>query len=44
MLKLGTGSITAANFQSILDAKDCSKADFSAPAHGLCLMEVVFPS
>ena len=44
MLKLGTGSITAANFQSILDAKDCSKADFSAPAHGLCLMEVAFPS
>jgi len=44
MLKLGTGSITAANFQSILDAKDCSKAYFSAPAHGLCLMEVAFPS
>jgi tRNA pseudouridine38-40 synthase len=44
MLKLGSGSITPTNFQSILDVKDCSKADFSAPAHGLCLMEVAFPS
>jgi len=42
MLKLGTGAITPANFQGILDAKDCTKADFSAPAHGLCLMEVLF--
>lgn len=43
MLKLGRGSITVAEFRAILEAKDCSKADFSAPAHGLCLTAVEYP-
>lgn len=43
MLKVARGSISISDFKSILEAKDCSKADFSAPAHGLCLIQVAFP-
>ena len=43
MLKTGRGSLTMQGFRDILEAKDCSKADFSAPAHGLCLMHVNYP-
>lgn len=30
-------------FRSVIEAKDCSKADFTTPAHGLYLMEVKYP-
>lgn len=43
MLKAGRGVITPEGFAQILAAKDCSKADFSAPAHGLFLEKVTFP-
>ncbi len=43
MLKVGRGTISLAEFRSIIEAKDCTRADFSAPAHGLCLMEVNYP-
>jgi tRNA pseudouridine38-40 synthase len=43
MLKVARGSITIPDFRNILIARDCSKADFSAPAHGLCLTKVAFP-
>jgi tRNA pseudouridine38-40 synthase len=43
MLKVARGSITILDLREILESKDCSKADFSAPAHGLCLTKVAFP-
>jgi tRNA pseudouridine38-40 synthase len=43
MLKVARSSITLNEFRTILESKDCSKADFSAPAHGLCLTKVAFP-
>jgi tRNA pseudouridine38-40 synthase len=43
MLKVARGTISIADLRMILEAKDCSKADFSAPAHGLCLTKVAFP-
>lgn len=43
MLQAGRGKITIEAFARVLEAKDCSMADFSAPAHGLVLERVVFP-
>lgn len=44
MLRVARGSISINDFRKIIESKDCSKADFSAPAHGLCLTKVAFPS
>ena len=44
MLKIGRGNLDLDGFRDILAAKDCTKADFSAPAHGLCLMQVNYPA
>ncbi|MEI8075665.1 MAG: tRNA pseudouridine(38-40) synthase TruA [Bacteroidota bacterium] len=44
MLKVARGSISVQDFRNIIEAKDCSMADFSAPAHGLCLTKVAFPA
>jgi tRNA pseudouridine38-40 synthase len=43
MLQTGRGKLSISNFKAIIEAKDCSKADFSVPAHGLFLIEVGFP-
>ena len=42
MLKVGTGKMSIEEFRKIIDLKDCTKADFSVPAHGLFLMEVKY--
>jgi tRNA pseudouridine38-40 synthase len=42
MLKVGTGKLSVAEFCSIVEGKDCSKADFSVPPHGLCLITVSY--
>ena len=39
-LQVGRGKISLDDFAKIIEAKNCAKADFSAPAHGLFLMEV----
>ena len=44
MLRVARGSISINDFRNIIESKDCSKADFSAPAHGLCLTNVAFPT
>ena len=44
MLNLGRGKIDLTAFRRIIEAKDCTLANFSAPAHGLFLTEVRFPS
>jgi len=43
MLKVGRNKMNIDFFRSIVEAKDCTLANFSAPAHGLFLVEVAFP-
>jgi tRNA pseudouridine38-40 synthase len=40
MLRVGRGKISIEEFRAIIDAKDCTKASFAVPAHGLFLMQV----
>jgi tRNA pseudouridine38-40 synthase len=42
MLKVGTGRTTIKEFKGIIESKDCKRADFSTPAHGLFLKKVVY--
>lgn len=42
MLKVGRGKISLDEFRKIIEAKDCTKASFAVPAHGLFLVEVCF--
>lgn len=41
-LQVGRGKISIDDFKAIIEARNCAKADFSAPAHGLFLQEVGF--
>ncbi|CAN5177472.1 tRNA pseudouridine(38-40) synthase TruA [soil metagenome] len=43
MLRVGTSAKSIADFKNIIEAKNCSNADFSAPAHGLFLKQVTYP-
>ena len=43
MLNLGRRKIDLTAFRNIIETKDCTLANFSAPAHGLFLTEVRFP-
>jgi tRNA pseudouridine38-40 synthase len=43
MLLAGKKKITLKEFTAIIEAKDCTKADFSVSADGLFLAEVVYP-
>ncbi len=43
-LLLGRNKISFDEFQQIILSKDCTNADFSAPAHGLFLAKVNYPS
>jgi tRNA pseudouridine38-40 synthase len=43
MLKVGRGKISIEEFRAIIDAKDCTKASFAVPAHGLFLVQVGYP-
>lgn len=43
MLQVGRGKITCAAFDEIILKRDCTLADFSAPAHGLFLTRVEYP-
>jgi tRNA pseudouridine38-40 synthase len=42
MLQVGRGKISVETFQKIIEARDCTKADFSVPGHGLFLQKVVY--
>lgn len=42
MLLVGRGSTTLDGFRQIIEAKDCTKANFGVPARGLFLAEVAF--
>jgi len=43
MLKLGRGKINIEEFKNIIEAKDCTRANFAVPAHGLFLVNVSYP-
>jgi tRNA pseudouridine38-40 synthase len=43
MLKIGRGKLTLGEFRAIIEAKDCTRASFAVPAHGLFLVAVQFP-
>ncbi|MBN8676063.1 MAG: tRNA pseudouridine(38-40) synthase TruA [Chitinophagales bacterium] len=43
MLKLGRGKLSLDEFRAVIDAKDCTKASFAVPAHGLFLVSVNYP-
>jgi tRNA pseudouridine38-40 synthase len=44
MLQAGRGKISTEDFSKIIEARDCTKADFSVPGHGLFLMRVEYPA
>lgn len=44
MLRVGRGKISLDDFRKIIEVKDCTKADFSVPAHGLFLIKVEYSS
>jgi tRNA pseudouridine38-40 synthase len=44
MLKVGRGKTSIDEFKAIIEAKDCTKASFAVPAHGLFLMQVQYPN
>jgi tRNA pseudouridine38-40 synthase len=43
MLKVGREKITVQEFKDIIEGRDCTKANFAAPAHGLFLIRVHYP-
>ncbi len=43
MVKVGRGKLAIGGMKDILEAKDNTWADFSAPAHGLFLEDVLYP-
>lgn len=43
MLRLGRGKGDLRGFRSIIEARDCTQADFSVPPHGLYLERVNYP-
>lgn len=43
MLQVGKGKLQIEEFRKIIEAKDSSLVDFSVPAKGLFLKEVIFP-
>lgn len=43
MLLVGRRKITLQQFENIIQSKDCTKANFSTPPHGLFLVKVVYP-
>jgi tRNA pseudouridine38-40 synthase len=44
MMQVGRGKITLQQFREIIEAKDCTRADFSVPGHGLFLRKVEYPA
>ena len=43
MLKAGRGKISLDELRRVIEAKDCTGADFSVPGHGLLLVKVEYP-
>jgi len=43
MLKIGRGRLSLNDFKSLIETKDCIKASFAVPAHGLFLVAIQYP-
>lgn len=43
MLLAGRKKISVADFEKIIQSKDCTKVNFATPAHGLFLVKVFYP-
>lgn len=43
MLQVGRGKLDLESFRGVIEAKDCTKASFAVPAHGLFLERVEYP-
>lgn len=43
MLQVGRGKLSIEEFRQIMEAKDCTQADFAVPGHGLFLANVEYP-
>ncbi len=43
MLKIGRGTLSIEEFRDIIASKDCTKASFAVPSHGLILTGVKYP-
>lgn len=43
MLKLGRGKMNFDSFKNIIEARNCTLANFAVPAHGLFLIHVAYP-
>ncbi len=43
MLKVGRNTISIRDFKNIIEVKNCSKASFAVPPHGLFLLSVQYP-
>ena len=44
MLKTGRSKLSLDEFRQIIEAKDCTRASFAVPAHGLFLIKVEYPA
>lgn len=44
MLKIGRGKLDLDQFREVIEAKDCTRASFSVPGHGLFLVSVSYPA
>ncbi len=42
MLRVGRGQLAISGFREIIEAKDCTKADFTTPPQGLYLVSVLY--
>lgn len=43
MLRVATQKISLDEFKNIIESRDCTRADFSVPSHGLFLVKVAYP-
>lgn len=44
MLKVGRGRMELGEFRAVIEAKDCTRASFAVPGHGLFLVRVEYPA
>ncbi|MCC6286319.1 MAG: tRNA pseudouridine(38-40) synthase TruA [Chitinophagaceae bacterium] len=43
MLQVAREKITVDDFKKIIESRDCTKADFAVPGHGLFLVKMIYP-
>lgn len=43
MLQVGRGKLDLGGFRAVIEARDCTRANFTTPAHGLFLVRVRYP-